>query len=495
MNLRVMLLVATFALAFAVAVSCTWGSYNGAAGTGDGGADQPCDNLSTVCTGNLLCVSNKCRTSCSAMTGDSACPAGERCLMVSPTSGNGNSGEDGGPVGGAQYVCVDSASMACTPCTSSNTTCSFCPNGSSCAFDGQCRNPNCTMGSASQGSCANGQSCISNPDPTCANCMSGNCALCNAYCFGTPPHDSLVDGGGAATVFAPNQSGVGSIAVDPSWVAWSTNNGADIAWCAPSGCNGKVPPQIGTGGQATGLADFNGQLFWPNGNAVGTCQLPACSSGAIGAFATGSFQVQNVAVSPPGSGNPYVAWAQGNGAINVCPVGTSCTTANPTIATESAQGPPPHIALDGTNVYWSGPNGIRTCPTANCAGGPQTIAGAGTGAQGGSFVAVNNTGVYFTVGNQLYMCPKGGCGGTATLIDSEPGQINDLVVAPNADVFFTTNGTSGSSVVRCGGGCIAANAPLTRYGQAQGGSVQGVAVSASTVYWASQSAVLAEALP
>jgi hypothetical protein len=163
-------LAATSILAIA-ASGCTFGADT-ARSVADAGPGQACDDRLTSCAQGLLCVALACRSTCSS---SQDCASTERCLgVVIPDSGVG--------VG----VCVDRASMACSPncmgsCTCPGPSCSFCPNGSICASDGQCRDQ-CNLGA--------GSSC--NPGDHCMSVQSGP-----SVCVGAAPHDtaSATDGG------------------------------------------------------------------------------------------------------------------------------------------------------------------------------------------------------------------------------------------------------------------------------------------------------------
>jgi len=172
--------VPLFAAALALMASCSWGGYSGNGAVGDAGTDQPCDGVVTTCAAPLLCVWLECRTLCAA---DSDCPSSKRCLLVNLVDAGTKQ----------QGVCVDSASVACNP---NSSTCS---NNSSCACPGpSC--PSCPSGAecASDGTCRNSSPCAGGETFTNVTCSNGNCGSPGA-CYGLPPHDKLPSGSGTGT--------------------------------------------------------------------------------------------------------------------------------------------------------------------------------------------------------------------------------------------------------------------------------------------------------
>ncbi len=135
-------------LGVALASSCTLGADTAVIVT-DAGPDSACDDLLRSCAPPYLCVSNLCRTRC---TRSAECGQ-DRCLTVSPPDGGAETG-----------VCVDHASMQCSQncvgnnCQCPGPSCYFCPTGSQCAPDQQCRNM-CGQG-PTPAPCANGDACL-----------------------------------------------------------------------------------------------------------------------------------------------------------------------------------------------------------------------------------------------------------------------------------------------------------------------------------------------
>jgi hypothetical protein len=172
-----------------------------------------------------------------------------------------------------------------------------------------------------------------------------------------------------------------------------------------------------------------------------------------------------------------VYWVAGtsdasSGAIERVAVGGGTPT---TLATRP--GPPAHLAVDDSYVYWSEQMDGAIMKVALAGGASTTVASASLPWN----IALDTTDVYW-LGTGVMKAPKSG--GAATALTPETPSLPTAGLAVNAtNVYFTSGppgGASGVSSVPVGGGTVAVVSPTSSSLTTPGP----IAIDANRVYWA-----------
>jgi hypothetical protein len=153
-------------------------------------------------------------------------------------------------------------------------------------------------------------------------------------------------------------------------------------------------------------------------------------------------------------------------------VAQSLSGGPPKTLAAAAQNGPQNLVVDATNVYWSdGPNGsISAVPLAG--GTPTTVT---TGVEP-SALASDGTTLYFVGANEtIESVPIVGGGAPKTLVTSQAGMIDQLVVS-SGTLFWSLEGGSVMSVPTSGG------TPVAVISQGNGGLGAYLAVDAQDAY-------------
>lgn len=167
-----------------------------------------------------------------------------------------------------------------------------------------------------------------------------------------------------------------------------------------------------------------------------------------------------------------VYWTNPNGGqVRLC-AKNGCNNAPTTLA--SGQSYPYNVVVDGSNAYWTNYTGtgtVQKCALGGCGNNPTTLASAQVWPNGVAFDASN---VYWTDYNQngaVLMCAKGGCGNNPTTLVGPTGWPYQIA-ADSTNVYYTGNGARKCAVGGCG------NNPTTLINNGWGG----LAVDSTNIY-------------
>ncbi|MGO9838105.1 MAG: hypothetical protein ACLP1X_28315 [Polyangiaceae bacterium] len=221
-----------------------------------------------------------------------------------------------------------------------------------------------------------------------------------------------------------------------------------------------------------GMAIDATSVYWTNcGDPTGGYVLKVPKAGGeVVALASGD-RLSGIAV-----GNGSVYWVAGtsdasSGAIVQIPVGGGTAT---TLA--ARPGPPAHIAVDSTSVYWTEQTGGAVMKVAIAGGAVATVATASSPWS----IALGDTDVFW-MGQGVMSAPK--VGGTATALTSSFPTLPTAGLAVNAtNVYFTSGppaGMSGVSRVSVQGGAV-----TSVVAGAQSSTPGPIAIDGTRAYWA-----------
>ncbi len=293
--------------------------------------------------------------------------------------------------------------------------------------------------------------------PSTAQCTAGRCLTTLASSrapFGIavdatsvywtdPEADTIMKvplGGGAPTTLATGPAPSG-IVVDATSVYWTTSfyRGASVMR-VPLG--GGTPTTLATGQNSPpGIAVDATSVYWTNCSTLlnprakrpkldGVMKLPL--SGGTIPMPLVSYQVTPCAIAiAVDATNVY--WTGSSGTVMKVPVngGTPATLA-------SSQDQPEAIAVDGTSVYWTNgvsPNGAVMKMPLN-GGTPTTLAASQNDP---AAIAVDSTSVYWTTSLGGTVMKVSLDGGTTTLLVSGQNSPQDIAVDATS-VYWTTHG-------------------------------------------------------
>ena len=287
-------------------------------------------------------------------------------------------------------------------------------------------------------------------------------------------------GGGTSTTLASDQAGPGFIAVDPTTV-YFTNDDGTVMKMAIGG--GSVTILASGQGLPSGIAVAGTNVYWANqGTFVnsyydGTVMKVAIGGGSVTTLASNQADPSGIAVD-----GTSVYWTNyRDGTVMKVAIGGGTVT---TLA--SGQSYPKGIAVDGTSAYWTNDDG--TVMRVAIAGATPAIFASGQGEPEG--ITIYGTNLYWTNAGTLANYYRDGtvvkatiAGGTLTTLAS--GQnIPYNIAVDGTSAYWTTAGTSTNYFtdgtvmkVAIGGGAITTLAP----GQ---GDPSGIAVDGASVYWA-----------
>ena len=164
--------------------------------------------------------------------------------------------------------------------------------------------------------------------------------------------------------------------------------------------------------------------------------------------------------------------------------------ASVTVTVMATDGQTRGVALDATNVYWAGNEGIVTCPKTGCNGAPTVVVPAD--AVGVALVGAN---IYWT--NQqagadagdVAVCPKSGCTATSATTGNFAG-VGDQIVVDANNVYWSVDQVAGgqtlvgaTTIFECPlSGCTTPIVLATNQSPALWGN-SGLALDDQTVYW------------
>jgi hypothetical protein len=172
---------------------------------------------------------------------------------------------------------------------------------------------------------------------------------------------------------------------------WIDGNG-DLMQCALGGC-GSAPSTFANATGSSLAADAT-NVYWSSWSAgtVAQCALAGCSAPTI--LANAQFGPARVAVDATSVYWMTSATAPANldGAIWRCAIG-GCGGSPTIVASGIATGNSgAGLAVDGTNVYWTGAAGIMRCSVNGCGSSPTLLVAAASPAA----IALDATSVYWT---------------------------------------------------------------------------------------------------
>ncbi len=248
-------------------------------------------------------------------------------------------------------------------------------------------------------------------------------------------------GGGAANTLASDQDVPAGIAVSGTQLFWTNEGHVDIATMTYSGgavmmvpTSGGTPSPFSSKGETpVGIGIGNGSVYWiangllvddpdPGSNGLWTARLDG----------TGVAQVSKY----PGIGAPNMGIAAGAilwggvQGLNEAPL-PSGTTIQAWPASGTMFGW--DVVADGENVYWSTANAGQIMSEPLAGGPPNTLATFSSTSN--TSVAVDETDVYYFAGNALQRVPI--AGGTPTTLAS--GAHGNAIALSASTVYFVTN--------------------------------------------------------
>jgi hypothetical protein len=412
-----------------------------------------------TCSGGTLACGAKCvdpaLDPANCGTCGKACGVGEVCSAgkcgiacqpgFSPCTGSGADGGMTGPVCVNLMTDVNNCGACGKVCSGANGV------------------PSCNAGTCGIACIGTYQDCDKNPTNGCEVDIASDgksCGKCGHDCLSGGCANSLCQ----PVAIASGQNGPWMLALDANNIYWTTYAGGQVRSCAKNGCN-NTPATLASGQQGPyGIAVDGTNVYWANFSAN---TVQKCAVGGCGGNPTTLASSQTGAIGVAVDANA-VYWTNITaGQVQKCATG-GCGGNPTTLATLNA---PYLLAVDNTNVYWSGGNAIRKCTTTNCGNNYVQLAGST-----GSGITVDGTDVYWS-GNAIQKCAIGGCGGNPTTLVS--GGFAFGIAVDGTDVYWASPGAG--SISKCAkGGCN--NTPTVIAG-GQGNPEQ-VVVDANAVYWA-----------
>jgi hypothetical protein len=236
------------------------------------------------------------------------------------------------------------------------------------------------------------------------------------------------------TVLATGQLYVPSIALDSTTVYWT--NTTVVRSCAKNGCN-QNPTDISTpqtNFQPSLVATDGTNVYFTTNNGVFYCSVGGCGGVPPGIAST----MQNVSITAQGG---YTYWSsQIAGSVFRC---SAPCNSGPTLEADASY--PWGVAVDSTNLWFTGRGIVASCPLTGCNGASTPIASPPFP----GYIAVDGTNAYFwnqgypdaASHTDIFRCAKSGCGGNPTSLATEPSYKNlSTISVDGQSVYWVADG-------------------------------------------------------
>jgi hypothetical protein len=310
-----------------------------------------------------------------------------------------------------------------------------------------------------------------------------NCGACGHSCLG----GSCVSGACQPVTLAPTNGSVG-IAIDSTFIYWADIDAGAIRKVSKALTQQGIPSSVVSGLTAQrvqGVASDGSYIYWTNKTAVGQVFRALPTGAAQTTIANNQNQPDWIA-----SNGTTVAWTnQGSNQVMTAPA--AAVDASATQLNDAGENGtlPAGIAIDSANVYYATKTtGGGLAEAVPLAGGP--VSEIGTATYVG--IAVDATNVYWTGGFSnpiVSQNTKNGTTATVKIIATGSALTCPLGVASDgANVYFLDQGTTSAGVI------VPSTGALYRVPVGNGGTLpaplvrgltdpQGIAVDESAVYW------------
>lgn len=277
---------------------------------------------------------------------------------------------------------------------------------------------------------------------------------------GVPRPDSQADSG-SAVVDASADSAVPT--VDSSMAQPPTPDASDAA-PSPGAffCGTGTPSQLVSDGT---------NVYWvettsgnPPSSTILSCPTSGCGAGGPVTIHSGGGAVGGLTLDDT---SLYFGFGNGVGPLTQCSKAGCSAGSNVLAPLEELRELGQSIAVDATNVYWSGASGsaMKVCAKAGCSGTPSTLFSIPPGdnivaiaVADGTLFAANIGGPPNSATASVLSCPTSGCATPTVFAASADNPVLDLVVSGTA-VLWSTDGATADLLSCPLGGCAAS--PVT----------------------------------